>query len=53
MSNYTKNIFKGFAAVFTFGMAANFKKTKPDNISNYWLKTGDYINNAYKVETSK
>ena len=53
MSNYMKNIFKGFVVVFTFGMVVNSKKTKPNNVSNYWFKTGDYINNAYKVETCK
>lgn len=48
-----KNIFKGFIVVFTFGLVIPSKKTKTNKISDYWFKTGDYINNAYNVETSK
>lgn len=53
MTNFIKNIFKGFVVVFTFGMVAPSEKTKSNNISTYWFKTGNYINNAYKVETCK
>jgi len=45
-----KNIVKGIVVIFTFGMTLPKKKTA-NNISNYWFKTGEYINKAYQVET--
>lgn len=48
-----KNFIQGFVLVFTFGMILPAKKTKANNIPTYWFKTGDYINKAFRIETSK
>ncbi len=39
--------------IFTFGLATPVKKVKvKSNITNYWFKTVNFINNAFNVETS-
>mgnify|MGYP000695844964 CR=1 FL=1 len=53
MTNTIKNIAKGFVVIFTFGTNLSIKKNNSNKIANYWFKTGNYINNSFKTETSK